>query len=342
MECFDQAIALRETLLDHLRPWSAYNLAGVWLNRGDTLARMGAHSDVVLRAYERAAAILGKLEREAPPQFSARLALAWFNRGTVLSRRPAPASPTDAVQAFSESIRIAGACPDPAAVIRLLPAAGAAMAAALLRAGDWDQGWAAARRSVALAAGFENESSETAAIGLRCRVVLCELASRGLGSPARARELREEISIAVDAAESGLALAARWPDEPLLAPLALRLFQSAAESYAVLQPHFLGEFLGEQLTWAERSAAGSEFRRAARRSLQAGIAQAARNALAASMASNLEFNLNILRELRLAAARLDAGIGDRPDGERGNSAEAAGRNRSDGESPPETTAHSCI
>jgi tetratricopeptide (TPR) repeat protein len=102
LNCFDEAIKLRQTLPLRENAWYRYVLAAGWMNRADALTRLGS-LDVALASYNEALAILQTLDLAENPLFRRRLALAWMNRGVTLQQQRSRA----AVLSFENAVAIA-------------------------------------------------------------------------------------------------------------------------------------------------------------------------------------------------------------------------------------------
>lgn len=105
------------------------------------------------------------------------------------------------------------------------------------------------RRALALLKPYEHEDAAAAEAGLKSRHVLCRIAARRLSDRTGDETIMENGHDATDLAEEGLGLAREWERRGVghFRDLASDLFRFGAQVYACYQPHFLHEFLSEQL-----------------------------------------------------------------------------------------------
>jgi hypothetical protein len=250
---FDLALELRRRLPTEA-PIHAYGLAACWLNRAEALTRLGAaYHAAALRAYDEALALLRPLPLGDDARFSRRLAIAHQNRALLLAAQSPPAT-TDAIADMVEAIAVLGHAESMDAPERdfLLSVlwmnlaniqASAAMSVSDLAA------WEAARRALALVKTREHEDAAAAEAGLKARHVLCQIAGRRLSAQAERETVMSDVHDATDLADEGLGLVREWERRGIdrFRNLASDLFRFGARVYACYQPHFLHEFLSEQL-----------------------------------------------------------------------------------------------
>jgi hypothetical protein len=113
------------------------------------------------------------------------------------------------------------------------------------------QSRAAAMEALKLVQAHERENSDAAEVGVKARHILC----RALGTKLNASgahsdaERSEAWAAATDAVDDGLALARHWAKQGNPLPLTFvgELFRFGAQTYLTHQPHFLAEFVLEQL-----------------------------------------------------------------------------------------------
>lgn len=243
--CFEEGIRLRESRLDGGDPWSAYNLAGAWIQRGDVLRRLpeGHGSVAILECYRTAGDLIDAQVDHPDRRFARRLALARVH--------------------LAESLAQAG---------RLAEAARAA-----------NQSLDAARIAESHAGG------EVALVAAKAHLLLA------LHGPEEAR---------IESAEAGLALLADRAKDERAARLRTLLFRVAANGYARHQPHFLTEFIDEQLALTRDPGTRAALRPWAAHALRSAIAGLTSSALAEVGRGGMERTLATLRSLRERAATL--------------------------------------
>jgi tetratricopeptide (TPR) repeat protein len=250
---FDRAITLRRALPLDENPRLGYGLAAGWVNRGDALARLGTdeHVTEAIRSYDEALRLLVALPLDEDPLYPRRLAIAWTNRGVARQKENSPAGATDAGRCFREALTALedGAAAEIADGDLLRAGTLVNLGGALLDASNQPgpEARASAHRALALVEETEWENPAAAETGLKARHILCRAAaaesSHGKSIPP---ELVAEVTDAVD---EGLALARSWTkhgDNGVRA-LGEDLFRFGCRIYATGQPHFLAEFLLENL-----------------------------------------------------------------------------------------------
>lgn len=232
------------------------DLAIAWMNRGHALALQDdAHAlAAALDAYNEAVSRLRPLATgSAPASWTNSLGAALLNRGQLLHRLHGTAQATVALAAFDEAaglLRPLVASSD----LRAAPwprrnLAGVLLnrATLLLDLGRLDSARADAAEALALSRPHEHADTTDADLALKARRALCAALGRLIVAPEADQEaIAREASDLVD---DGLALARHWTDRGAAQPreLALRLFRFGAELYRRHQPHFLAEFLAENL-----------------------------------------------------------------------------------------------
>jgi hypothetical protein len=250
---FDRALELRRRLPIDVAI-HAYGLAACWLNRAEALTRLGpTHHEPVLHAYDEALALLRPLPLGDDARFSKRLAIAHQNRALVLAAQNPPAT-EDAIGALVDAIAVL----DPAEAMdareREYLLAVVWMNLANIRASEAKiasdlAALEAARRALALATTYEHEDAAAAEAGLKARHVLCHIAARRLSIQAERETVIADVHDATDLADEGLELVREWERRGVdrFRNLASDLLRFGARVYAYFQPHFLHEFLSEQL-----------------------------------------------------------------------------------------------
>jgi hypothetical protein len=250
---FDHALELRRQLPTDV-PIHAYGLAACWLNRAEALTRLGPdHHALALCAYDEALALLRPLPLGADVRFSKRLAIALQNRALVLAAQNPPAT-ADAIAILLEAIVVLDHAESMDVVERDYLLAVVWTNLANTHASDATlvsdlAAWEAARRALALVKTHEHEDAAAAEAGLKARHVLCQIAARRLSAQAENETVMADVHEATDLADEGLALVREWEQRGVdrFRDLASDMCQFGARVYAYYQPHFLHEFLSEQL-----------------------------------------------------------------------------------------------
>ena len=255
---FDRALSLRRRLPIDAVPTFRYGLAACLLNRADALVRLGGDDNLseALGAYDEAASLLQALPLSEDPRFPRRLAMAHQNRGVALQIRDA-ADPR-AVAAFAEALTVLGA-PEAASIADRQYLQGATL---VNLANAWTsmpaEGAAPARQAATdamiLVADSEAADVDAAEVGLKARHVLCRTVARQLSTSG---PLSDGVHEATDAVDDGLRLVRLWEQKGVarFRPVAADLFHFGAIVYGTFQPHFLEEYLREQLDPASAPAA---------------------------------------------------------------------------------------
>jgi tetratricopeptide (TPR) repeat protein len=254
LACFDRALALRSRLPVEAVPRFRFGLAACWLNRADALMRLHdpERIPVALRAYDKAIALLKALPLGDDVRFPRRLAIAHQNQGLALQQQGGTAM---AIAAFTEALAVLES--DHARGIadrpRLLAAVSVNLANALASAAT-PEGDRAARdaaiRALALVADLGFEDADAAEADLNARHVLCRTIARQLSLPDTSDEiLRECVHGATDLVDDGLRIVRHWERSGVarFRRVAYDLFRFGARVYAAYQPHFLQEFVLENM-----------------------------------------------------------------------------------------------
>jgi tetratricopeptide (TPR) repeat protein len=264
LECFDRALALRLRLPIDTNPMLRYGLAACWLNRADALVRTGDAEKLpaAVQSYDEGIVVLRGLTLSADPRFPKRLAMAHQNRALALHTQGRGFS-ADCIAALGEAIAVlesddAAAIPERAF---LLAAAWTNLANVRAMEGT-AEGAAAAReaalRAIPLVASLEEQHADAADVGLRARHVLCRTIAARLAPPAaKDQPMPEEVYEATDLADEGLGLVRAWEKKGVtrFRGVALDLFRFGARVYGIYQPHFLKEFVLENIDPEQSSAA---------------------------------------------------------------------------------------
>lgn len=228
------------------------------MNRGHALALKNDPSALTaaLAAYDEAVARLRPLlADDAPASWTTSLAAALLNRGQLLHRLHGTAESSAALAAYDEAATLlrprvdTSDLPPSASPWPRRNLAGVLLNRATLRL-DLDRLDAAradAAEALALSRPHEFADTVDADLALKSRRALCAALGRLIVAPGADQEaIAREASDLVD---DGLALARHWTDRGAARPreLAMRLFRFGAGLYRRHQPHFLAEFLAENL-----------------------------------------------------------------------------------------------
>lgn len=318
IRCFDAAIELRRRLPLAENCWFRYGLIAGWMNRADALTRLGSMDELTeaLRSYDEAFAQLRELPMHESPLFVKRLAIAWLNRGFTLLKQATPVSVAGAVESFREAIAAADnfLSANPAEGTTLLAGAWMNHGNALIQQSPPDAGNArtSAKGALKLSCAIESSEVGVAEIGFKARHILCQalahlLASRDL-EPGQRDELLAEAAEAVD---DGMVLARNWEARGAMQfrSQAADLFRFGCRVYQTHQPHFLTEFLLENLDPARSDGAFSsdlQMHASAREALWHTLGELQRDGFKAMNTPRFEELLEALRELRITDERLVA------------------------------------
>jgi tetratricopeptide (TPR) repeat protein len=256
LRCFDDARALRHGLPIDEVPVFRYGLAACWLNRGEALMLQGDAASAVeaIEACDQAIALLRDLPLNADPRYPRRLAIAHQNRGLALLAED-PSQLPSAIDAFTAAIAVLES--EPGSLVADGRYLQAAVYLNLANARAWEQTFDAdllardaAVHAMLLVASAEAHDAAAAEVGLKARHVRCRTVSRQM-TRASVRDLlaKEDVHQATDLVDEGLALAHAWERRGVdqFRALALELFQFGAVVYGRYQPHFLIEFVLENL-----------------------------------------------------------------------------------------------
>jgi hypothetical protein len=250
---FDHALELRRRLPTEV-PAHAYGLAACWLNRAEALTSLGPeYHPLALDAYDEALVLLRKLPLGADARFSRRLALAHQNRALVLAAQNPPEK-AEAIGSLLDAIGVLDHAEAMEAPERDYLLAVVWMNLANIQASEATivsdfEAQVGARRALALVKAQEHEDAAAAETGLKARHVLCHIVARRLSVQAARETVLEDVYDATDLADEGLSLVREWEQRGVdrFRNLASDLFRFGARVYAYYQPHFLQEFLSEQL-----------------------------------------------------------------------------------------------
>lgn len=316
VECFNAAIARRKQLPLAANPWFRYGLIAGWLNRGDALTRLGTPSQLTeaLQSYDEGLAELRQLPMHESPLFVKRLAIAWLNRGVTLLAFNTDKTVAEAAANFAEAIAAAKnfTAQSPEEGRSLLAGAWVNRANALIRISPPDarSARAAAREALALTAPHEHTDAGLAAFGFQARHVLCQSLAQLLGHPESTITARTEfLTEATDAVDAGMALARHWEARGTqqFRPAANELFRFGCRVYQIYQPHFLTEFLLENLDPTQSTTAiatNAAWHSSAAEALWHLLAELHRDGFKSINTPQFEKILAQLSELRITGERL--------------------------------------
>ncbi|HEX4346783.1 MAG TPA: hypothetical protein VHZ73_04385 [Vicinamibacterales bacterium] len=249
---FDRALELRSRLPMDV-PAHAYGLAACWLNRADALARIGGldWTTHALGAYDEAVALLRPLALDDDVRFPRRLAIAYQNRALVLVSQDPPAT-ADAAATLTEAIAVleqSGAFDDREHLLAVVWMNLANVHAIAGTDGSDLAARHAAQHAIAQVAPHEREYIGAAQVGLSARVVVCQTIARRLPNVAAGDTMPEEVHEATDFVDEGLSVVRHWEQQgpTPFRNIAADLFRFGARVYIHYQPHFLNEFVRENL-----------------------------------------------------------------------------------------------
>ena len=310
--CFDEAIALRNQLPLAANPWFRYGLIAGWMNRGDALTRLGSREELraALKAYDEALIQLRELPMHESPLFVQRLAIAWMNRGITLLTEGSAASVRDAAMNFAEAINAARNF-----LARNSDEGRELLACALMNRGnalirveppDANAACACVKEALKIISTTEPESVSTAEIGFKARHILCQaiahlLTEKNLNQAQRDALLAE----ATDVVESGITLGRNWEvrGTQQFRAAVTDLFRFGCRVYQIYQPHFLTDFLLENME-NDSFAGDLQMHTSAVEALWHALVELQREGLKNFNSPNFNQAIDRLRELRVTEERL--------------------------------------
>jgi hypothetical protein len=115
----------------------------------------------------------------------------------------------------------------------------------------------AARQALSLCRASQSENAAAASIAFRARHVWCQSLAQLLTEPAEQGRRESLLTEATDAVDEGMALARHWEvcGDQQFRVAAAELFRFGVRVYQTYQPHFLTEFLLENLDPARSAGA---------------------------------------------------------------------------------------
>jgi tetratricopeptide (TPR) repeat protein len=242
-----------------------------WMNRGHELLRRGDEASLAgsLDAYNEAIALLRRLPVGGNPSWANSLGAALMNRGHLLHRLHGTGQAALALAAFDDAAAVLEAIPaaDHAWPRRNLAGTLLNRANLLLDLGRLDAARAVAGAALALALPHEREHLVDADLALKARRAMADALGQLL--VVRHAEQEEFARQASDTVDDALAVIRHWSAQAgtALRLLAMRFFRFGVQLYRFHQPHFLAEFIEENLPPADE-----EFRAIAREAIEAALA----------------------------------------------------------------------
>lgn len=273
LDCFAQAITLREQIPLDAMPGHRYGLAAGWMNRAEAFTALGDPDSRqhAVDAYDRALDILAPLSL-SNWRVRHRAIVAHQNRGLALL---AVDRPDDAVEALQSAAAIVGDTTTdwPAEVTDMRAAVWSNLGKAWLESDGLDaaqEARLAARRALsAIDAARVETDVDIAAAALMARHVWCRAIARMLSEDTAMDETahRSLVHEATDAVDEGLAIARVWEERGVdrFRTVATDLVRFGIRVYQRYQPQFFDEFVSENFapTGAASAWLGSADMRAA-------------------------------------------------------------------------------
>jgi tetratricopeptide (TPR) repeat protein len=284
------------------------DLAVAWMNRGHELMLQGDSAGLTasLDAYNEAIARLRPLVSglgSANSSWANSLAAALMNRGHLLHRLHGIAQATLALESFTEAVALLTAIPTRENPWPRRNLAGTQLNRAnlLLDLSRFAESAVSAREALTLTLAHERTDPVDADLALKARRALCDAIGRRIVEPGVDQDtLAHE---ATDLVDDALAVTRHWigQGEESLRPLSLRFFRYGTQLYRFHQPHFLAEFIRENLPVA----AGTELRDVALEAIDATLSDRPAQYLTVSDPAS-ERRLQMWRELAALRTQLAA------------------------------------
>lgn len=255
-DCFLQSISILEEL-----PWKEnaryrHQLAATWLNLGNSLARQSNPAKPTERtvdAFEKAREIIGDLPVE-DVTIGSLVASIHSSFGRAIMWSTEKSNLDQAVSSFEETIRVIAGIKDkkdPRLVMEMA-SAHANRANLLSRAPvskeSIEETLSSGEFALKMAAPNEKNHLFAAEISLSARRSICH--AFGIMVEQQTQETKQQIhDRASDLLEDGLKLVKLWEERGAdgLRPAAQHLFHLGCAFYCTQQPHFLPEFINENL-----------------------------------------------------------------------------------------------
>jgi len=242
-----------------------------WMNRGHELMLRGDETGLAgsLDAYNEAITILRRMPVAGNPAWANSLGAALMNRGHLLHRLHGTGQAAPALAAFDEAANVLKAIStdDNAWPRRNLAGTLLNRANLLLDLGRLDAACTVARDALALSLSHEREHLIDADLALKARRALADALGQLL--VVRQADQEEFARQASDTVDDALAVIRHWSAQAgaTLRLLAMRFFRFGVQLYRFHQPHFLAEFIEENLPPADE-----EFRIIALEAIDAALA----------------------------------------------------------------------
>ena len=253
IRCFDEAIALRQTLPLSEEAFFRYGLSAGWINRGDAMARLGGSTwlNGAIKSYDEALLLLETLPLEENSLYPRRLAITWINRGNALRMRETINDRWEALECFLQAIRVLDSSDATGVGDRPTLLAGAWINLAGATMDSDGENAEEVRFAVRQALSFIQHSEKIdlpeAGLALKARQILCRAAARDiLKRKVLPKAVMQE---ALDAVIESMALARHWgtraSEEMVL--LTRDIFRLGCRIHENGQPYLLADFLMESL-----------------------------------------------------------------------------------------------
>lgn len=303
--CFEQAIALRETLPLDENPLFRWGLTAGWMNRAYSLTRLGGPDRLLkaLSCYDIAIAHLHRLPLDSHPIYRWRLCVAWMNRGITEQTRTGELAFSNALRCFNTAVQVMkGHETNPRLDYQQVQASlwmNRANAQLQLPSPEWAAAADSARRALTHSRISEDQDPIAAEAGIKARHMLCHALAHLLETPpVDAASADRWILEATDAVEDVMRLTRH---DVRFQPLREELFHFGCRIYRAFQPHFLAEFLEDGL---ESGGPTETMRQAAHESLMQAAFQIQQENLASYTPSKLDRLIQTLRALSETGERL--------------------------------------
>lgn len=255
-EAFDQAIAVLGQVSQEA-PVNRHALAAAWMNRAQVVRSSPEAGGVAeaINSWDQALTLLETLPLDQEPRLRSDLAVACLNRSQLFLTPGQGFSAAEAARLQERALSLLESLPDKdtAPWRHRLASARLNYAQALTGAENaalQAQAAAVAQEALTQMEPDQREGPPSAEVALKARQVLCNLLGLRLGTPVGQDEaLSADVSTASDLVDEALELIRHWEQKGQRAfrPLAGWFLQFGGHLLRVHQPHFLAEFLLENL-----------------------------------------------------------------------------------------------
>jgi len=254
-ECFDKSIETMEKL-----PWKEndqirVHLIGLWLNKGNAhqLLKAKESRNTALDAYEKAVEFAQPLPLD-DPMVGSMVSTIWLNRGNTLRANGDEESLVSAVESYDETIRILQKLDTKENRQLAVSCANAMASKAMILAGYQDkpdrlaEAEKVASEAIEVLVDDEKKHPMAAEVALNARQAFCQAVCTQL-SANKDDDPEKHYSNATDTVDDTLELIRFWEDKkvPNFRNIARRMFRLGTQLYAAQQPHFLAEFILENI-----------------------------------------------------------------------------------------------